>query len=62
MEASNCMISMATKGGFIHGFKVRGKRGEGFQVSHLSFADDTLLFLQGQFGSTKILEVYCNRP
>lgn len=44
MEVLSCIISRATQGEFIHGFKVGGKKGEGFQVSHPLFVDDTLLF------------------
>ncbi|RVX01522.1 hypothetical protein CK203_017555 [Vitis vinifera] len=34
----------AKEGGFINGFQVRGREGEGVEISHLLFADDTLIF------------------
>ena len=44
MEAFSCLISRAEEKGFIRGFKVMGRRGVGASISHLLFADDTLLF------------------
>ena len=44
MEAFSNLILRAEKKGFIKGFKVMGRCGEGVSVSHLLFADDTLLF------------------
>ena len=34
----------ARKGGFLFGFKLNGRVGEGMEVSHLLFVDDTLVF------------------
>ena len=47
MEAFSNLISRVEEKGFIRGFKVMGRRGEGVSVSHLLFADDTFLFLRG---------------
>ena len=44
MEAFNSLISRVEEKGFIRGFKVMGRSGEGVSVSHLLFADDTFLF------------------
>ena len=44
MEALSQLLSSARNGGFISGFKVGGKGREGLIVSHLLFADDTLIF------------------
>ncbi|KAJ9701144.1 hypothetical protein PVL29_006475 [Vitis rotundifolia] len=46
MEAFSSLISRAEEKGFIRGFKVMGRRGEGVSVSHLLFTDDTLLFCE----------------
>ncbi|RVX19512.1 hypothetical protein CK203_004994 [Vitis vinifera] len=40
------LIARAEEKGFIRGFKVMGRSGEGIYVSHLLFADDTLLFCE----------------
>ena len=44
MEALSQLLSSARNGGFISGFKVGGREREGPIVSHLLFADDTLIF------------------
>lgn len=46
MEVFSNLISRAKEKGFIRGFKVMGRRGEGVSVSHLLFVDDTLLFCE----------------
>lgn len=53
MEVLSCIISRATQVEFIHGFKVGGKKGEGFQVSHPLFVDDTLLFRETNLDELK---------
>ncbi|RVW54967.1 Transposon TX1 uncharacterized 149 kDa protein [Vitis vinifera] len=44
MEALSCLINKAVRGGFLSGCRLRGRGGNGIQVSHLLFADDTLVF------------------
>ena len=46
MEMFSCLLRMAISGGFLAGWRVRGRSGEGFQISHLLFADDTLVFCE----------------
>ncbi|RVW82606.1 putative ribonuclease H protein [Vitis vinifera] len=46
MEVFSNLISRAEEKGFIKGFKVMGRRGEGVSVSHLLSADDTFLFCE----------------
>ena len=46
MEAFSCLISIAEEKGFIRGFKVMGRREAGASVSHMLFANDTLLFCE----------------
>ena len=44
MEALSQLLSSARNGDFISGFKVGGRGREGLIVSHLLFANDTLIF------------------
>lgn len=44
MEALSCFSKKARDGGSVSGFKVGGRGQEGEEVSHLLFADDTLIF------------------
>ena len=46
MEALSCLIKRAVNGGFLKGCQVRGKGGEGVNISHLLFVDDTLVFCE----------------
>ncbi|KAJ9705360.1 hypothetical protein PVL29_003414 [Vitis rotundifolia] len=44
IEALSRLILKAMRGGFLSGCKVNGRSGDGALVSHLLFADDTLVF------------------
>ncbi|RVW32845.1 putative ribonuclease H protein [Vitis vinifera] len=44
MEALSCLIKRVIRGGFLSPCHVRGKGGEGVKISHLLFADGTLIF------------------
>ena len=46
MEALSCLINRAVRRGFLTGCKIRGRGGNGIQVSHLLFVDDTLVFYE----------------
>ena len=46
MEALSCLINRAIRGGFLTGCRIRGRGANGIQVSHLLFADDTLVFCE----------------
>ena len=48
MEVLSRMLKRVEGAGLIRGFKAVGKRGEGECVSHLLFADDTLLFCDAE--------------
>ena len=44
MEALCCLLKRAKEGGFLLGWQFNGREGVGVEISHLLFADDTLLF------------------
>ena len=46
IEVLSCLIKRAVSGGFLKGCQVRGKGGEGVNISHLLFADDALVFCE----------------
>ncbi|RVW53935.1 hypothetical protein CK203_073000 [Vitis vinifera] len=46
MEALSRLINRAVGGGFLSGCRVNGRGGDGALVSHLLFADDTLVFCE----------------
>ena len=44
IEVFSCLLRRVISGGFLSGWRVRDRSGEGLQISHLLFADDTLVF------------------
>ncbi|KAL6350127.1 hypothetical protein AAG906_004065 [Vitis piasezkii] len=46
MEMFSCLLRRAISGGFLSKWRVRGRSGEGILISHLLFADDTLVFCE----------------
>ena len=46
MEALSLMIDKAVKGGYISEYKFKGRNGTISQITHLLFADDTLVFFK----------------
>ena len=46
MEVFSSMLRRAISGGLLSGWRVRGRSGEGVQISHLLFTDDTLDFVR----------------
>ncbi|KAJ9699874.1 hypothetical protein PVL29_005640 [Vitis rotundifolia] len=46
MEAFSRLIHRAVRGGFLSGCRIKGRSGDGAEVSHLLFADDTLVFCE----------------
>ena len=48
MEAFSCMLKREVFRGFLLPCSVRGRRGEGVQISHLLSADDTLIFYEAK--------------
>ena len=48
METFNYLLKIAVSEGFLSPCSVRGRKGEGVQVSHLLFVDDTLIFCEAK--------------
>ena len=46
MEALSYFLRRAREGDFLTGFKVNGRGGEGLEVTHLLFVDNTLVFCE----------------
>ncbi|RVW34912.1 putative ribonuclease H protein [Vitis vinifera] len=46
MEVFSCLMRRAISGGFLSGWRARGRGGEGILISHFLFADDTLVFCE----------------
>lgn len=46
MEALSCLLRKTREDGYLTGFKVCGRNGEGLEVSHLLFVCDTLVFCE----------------
>ena len=44
METLSCLLRKTLEGGFIMAYKVKGRGNEQVDVSHLLFADHTLIF------------------
>ena len=55
MEALSCMINRAVDGNYISGRRVAIGRGEDMSISHLLYADDTLIFCEANLDQLKFL-------
>ena len=55
MEALSCMINRAVDGNYLSGSRVAIGRGEDLSISHLLYADDTLIFCEADLDQLKFL-------
>ena len=55
MEALSCLINHAGEGNYIAGSRIAVGRGEDLVISHLLYADDTLIFCQANIEQLKYL-------
>ena len=46
IEVFSCLLRRAISEGFLSGWRVRGRSGEGILISHLLFVDDILVFCE----------------
>ena len=46
MEALSCLLKRAKEGGVLRGWQLSGRGGAGVEITHLLFADDTLVFCE----------------
>ena len=55
MEALSCLINRAIDGNYLSGIRVANGRGEDLSISHLLYADDTLIFCEDDIEQLKFL-------
>ena len=55
MEALSCLINCVIEGNYLFGSRIADGRGEDLAISHLLYADDTLLFCEADKDQLKFL-------
>ena len=55
MKVLSCLLGRAREGGYLFGFKVLWRNGEGLEISHLLFVDDILIFCETTFSQMTYL-------
>ena len=48
MEVLSALIRRAVEGGFLSGCRIRGRRRSDLNISHIFFADDTIVFYEAK--------------
>ena len=48
MEDLSCLIAKYVEGGFLYYCRFEGREGDGLTVSHLLYANDTILFCESK--------------
>ena len=60
LEAFSSLIKRAMSGVFLLGCRVKGKSGEGVQISHLLFTNDMLVFCKASQDQMALLKLVAN--
>ena len=55
MEALSCLINRAVNGNYLSSIRIANERGEDLSISHLLYADDTLIFCEDDLEQLKFL-------
>ena len=55
MEALSCLINRAVEGNYLSGSRIADGRGEDMSISHLLYADNTLLFCEADIDQLKFI-------
>ena len=55
MEALSCLINRAVEGNYLFGSRIANGKGEDLVISHLLYADDTLIFCKAKKDQLKYL-------
>ena len=55
MEALSCLINLVVEGNYLSGGRIANGRGEDLTISHILYADDTLLFCEADKDQLKFL-------
>ena len=57
MEGLNDMLKISQEKSWLRGFRVSSRVGAGLEITHLQYADDTLVFCDANKNQLKILRV-----
>jgi len=60
MEGLNSMIRKASENGWLQGFSANANRGDAMEISHLLYADDSLVFCGAEVNHIRHLRGHLN--